>query len=372
MKALFVAQASLTKSLGGPKVIVELVEEMRLLGWECDMIGVQDTRTSQPLSEPIYQCFRDYLLEHAHEYDVIDYDHSYLPYPRETFDPRSLFVARSVLLMHHFQKIRIPKPFRIRTFVKNLLLFNIDKRKQQLNYYNAKKTIEYADLVNVSNYYDKEELVKNGIDSRKIVVMPYGISRSRRLLFDVISSDIPSSPIVVFVGTFDYRKGALDFPKIVSEIVKEIPNVKFKLLGAKGLFKTEQEIRRHFPKYYQKYIEIILRYDPNDLPNLLSSCSVGIFPSYIEGFGFGVLEMMASSLPVVAYNAPGPPEMLSNEYLVGLGDWHAMAEKVIRLLKDREKLSQGRRWAKSRSQDFNWNEIAKHTDELYTRALATR
>jgi len=75
--------------------------------------------------------------------------------------------------------------------------------------------------------------------------------------------------------------------------------------------------------------------------------------------------MLAASIPVIAYNAPGPPMMLPSEYLVSPGDTESMSAKVIDLLKDKSKLAQARVWAKERSQKFCWQEIAKHTSQTY-------
>ena len=41
--------------------------------------------------------------------------------------------------------------------------------------------------------------------------------------------------------------------------------------------------------------------------------SAGAFPSHCEGFPFGVLEMLAAGLPVVAYRAPGAPMMIGGQ-----------------------------------------------------------
>ena len=92
MRILFCTPAPLTKSLGAAKVVVELAEEMRELGWECDLVSIRDLADQSGLS--MCKSLRGYLLEHAANYDVVDYDHEYLPYPRSEFSPQPLFVAR--------------------------------------------------------------------------------------------------------------------------------------------------------------------------------------------------------------------------------------------------------------------------------------
>jgi len=236
----------------------------------------------------------------------------------------------------------------------------------------AQVALETADLINVSNDDDKVELVSRALPSHKIVVIPYGVSRARQPLFAQVSSDPPGKPVVAFVGTFDYRKGAQEFPRIVRAVLSAIPEAQFRFLGSKGLFKTEAEIRSCFPKSVQKHLDFILTYVPDELPHHLSSCSVGVFPSYMEGFPFGVLEMMASSLPVIAYNAPGPPMMLPPRCLVERGDWQGLSRKVVSLLSDQKKLTEERVWAKQQAQNFSWKSAAETTASIYIREIKAR
>lgn len=385
MKILFCIPNPTVKSLGAPKVLVELSEELRCLGWKITFItpsdllegNFQDFKTHKSLN--LYsESLRNYLKKNAINYDVIDYDHLYLPYSRNEFPSHTLMVARSVLLYHHFKPELIeilsqPKPnnwiSKMQFITKKSLginRFSQFKKDIQRNIYLANYTFSEADLVNVSNEDDKLELIKNGISQDKICVIPYGISQFRRQLFDKIPSELPSEPKVAFVGTFDNRKGASDFPRIVRNICERIPNVTFSLIGTKGLYADKNEVLKCFSQEIRNKIEVIPRFEPNDLPSLLSNCSLGIFPSYIEGFGFGVLEMLAASLPVIAYNSPGPPMMIPEEYLVARGDTDKMAEKVVALLNDHNRLSSARIWAKQKSQQFCWQKIAQQTTLIYS------
>lgn len=381
MKILFCSPNPKVKSLGAPKVLVELAEELECLGWEItfitpsDLLGENFQDLNSNKCRNLYSdSLRNYLKINAVNYHVIDYDQSYLPYSRHEFPSHTLMVARSVLLGYHFKpellkKLSKPKQnwkSQLKFLFRQFLLINkLDEIKSQKNIQIAHHTFIEADLVNVSNEDDKLELLKNGIVKTKICVIPYGISQLRRPLFDQVSSDLPLKPKVAFVGTFDNRKGASDFPEIVKNICQHIPDITFRLIGTKGLYASSIEVVECFSQEIRNQIEVIPCFEPNDLPSLLSDCSLGIFPSYIEGFGFGVLEMLAASLPVIAYNSPGPPMMLPEEYLVDRGDIGKMAEKVVTLLNDHKKLSSARIWAKQQSQQFCWQKIAKQTSAIY-------
>jgi glycosyltransferase involved in cell wall biosynthesis len=236
------------------------------------------------------------------------------------------------------------------------------KRTRRQAIHRAHNTIIQSDLINVPNHDDKTRLLEWGVPEDKIVVLPLGIATTKRVLFNSVSSEPPAKPKVAFVGTFDGRKGAGDFPAIVKHIIKSVPDVSFRLLGT---VRSEDDVLAFFQQEDRRRLEIIPQYHPDKLPELLAPCSVGIFPSYLEAFGFGVLEMLAASIPVIAYNSPGPPMMLPPDWLVPRGDTRAMSARVVDLLLDNRRLIQARAEAKRRSEEFCWKTIARQTSEIY-------
>jgi glycosyltransferase involved in cell wall biosynthesis len=220
----------------------------------------------------------------------------------------------------------------------------------------------------LNNHKDRDELVRCGVPAEKIVVIPLGLSASRRALFEAVRAEPVQPPLITFVGSFDYRKGACDFGNIFARIKSAVPNARLRLLGTAGLMKTAEQVLTFFPKHLRVDIEVQPYFEPEKLPTLLAGASVGIFPSYIEGFGFGVLEMLAAGVPVIAYDAPGPPEMLPPKWLVPPGDVGAMASRVVELLRDPVALNAARQEAHERSLPFSWERVARITIAEYTRA----
>jgi glycosyltransferase involved in cell wall biosynthesis len=228
----------------------------------------------------------------------------------------------------------------------------------------ADRTCTEADLVNVSNDADRAELLRRGIAGGKIVVIPFGLTRERLAHFETVAGRIPPGPPrVAFVGTFDARKGGAELPEIVEQVARAVPEVRFKLLGAR--YRSEAETLAFFPARLHRHLELVSHYAPEGLPALLSDCWTGVFPSHVEGFGFGVLEMLAAAIPVVAYDAPGPPMMLPMEYLVPRGDTRELARKLSGLLLDPTRLASARLWARKRAAEFSWEKFARLTVEAY-------
>jgi len=108
---------------------------------------------------------------------------------------------------------------------------------------------------------------------------------------------------------------------------------------------------------------------------LLSDCTVGIFPSYIEGFGLAVLEKIAAGIPVVAYDVSGPRQILKtlrNELLTREGDVNSIADRAVEIL-NMSASEYGALSEKCRSiaVQFRWEKIAADTAREYAMALQT-
>ena len=375
MKILFCSDVPLVPTLGAPRVLIDLAGVMRMLGWTCDLIGPDDVLRSGEGGETDFAGrLAGLLRRRARDYDVVDYGHEYLPYPRNTFPPEPLFVARSVLLVHHFERVAIPLPKQLRRRIGALVRGRSQRRNLNAHLAAANRTLAEADLVNVPNARDHDELVRRGVDEAKIRVVSFGITRARLSAMRAVAgaSCGVARPVVAFVGTFDYRKGAAEFPALVGRVSSAVPDVQFHLMGTGGMFSTAGEVSAFFPRRLRPRVRVTPRFEPNQLPALLGECDVGVFPSHVEGFGFGVLEMLAAGMPVIAYDAPGPSEMLPPSCLVEPGDAVGMADKVIALLRNPLALQAARSWAVRRAADFTWEAAARKTDEVYRAAIAER
>ncbi|MFM8177598.1 MAG: N-acetyl-alpha-D-glucosaminyl L-malate synthase BshA [Candidatus Kapaibacterium sp.] len=92
------------------------------------------------------------------------------------------------------------------------------------------------------------------------------------------------------------------------------------------------------------------------LPELLSAADLFLLPSQSESFGLSALEAMACSVPVIASNVGGIPELVShgeNGYVAELGDVSRMARYAVELL------TNPKRWA-SFSRKARESAVAKY------------
>jgi glycosyltransferase involved in cell wall biosynthesis len=369
LKLLICCPISLDRHLGAARVSIQVAQAMSACGWEVtllddgavtDRLRELDLATDGPYQERLHR----FLQRVSPDYDVIEFEHWCLPFPREEFCASTLMVARSVLL-HLYEGIQFPGFRRLRDQVKLWL------KRGQKAVWNAgfrelaEKTLRQADLINVSNRCDAELLRDLGYADRKITVQPYAISAESTAAFQAIDLDRQRDPSVVFLGSFDPRKGGPDLPLIFAKIAARIPSVTFHLLGTVGMFQSVGEVLSVFPRRLRSRLRVVPRFTNAELPHLLGGLSLGVFPSYLEGFGFAVLEQLASGLPVIAYDSPGPSDILPKEWLVPRGDVQGMAERAIALLSEAQLLQTARHLARTHASKFDWSLIGASTSACY-------
>ena len=109
--------------------------------------------------------------------------------------------------------------------------------------------------------------------------------------------------------------------------------------------------------HYQKVANISLFYNAADL---------FVFPSYYEGFGFPLVEAMASGCPVIAGDSSSIPEVVGKAgILFPSSDVAILSESIYRVLTDPNVRSMMIENGLERSLKFDWGVCAKQTLEVY-------
>jgi glycosyltransferase involved in cell wall biosynthesis len=116
----------------------------------------------------------------------------------------------------------------------------------------------------------------------------------------------------------------------------------------------------------QSGADFVGRVSDSELACLYRGASAFLETSLYEGFGYGVLEAMASGSPVVASNVTSIPEVVGDAALLcAPGDVDAFAHKLRRVLDDAELARTLRERGLERAATFTW----ERTGEALTTAL---
>jgi glycosyltransferase involved in cell wall biosynthesis len=104
------------------------------------------------------------------------------------------------------------------------------------------------------------------------------------------------------------------------------------------------------------------------MPSFYSSIDILILPSQYEGFGYVLIEAMASRKPVVAFNVKSSSEIVEHGktgYLVPPNQIHEMADRVLELAADKALREQMGENGRARVQDlFSFDNNKKEINDL--------
>ena len=382
LRILVVVNLRWDARLGAVRVYMELAEQWRAAGHVVDHFSLSDAFPNARDSRAgfaLRQVFFAYkaaafVKRKRARYDVIDALIGSLPASKEKLRFNGLLVARSVGLYRLYDRFERSAhhrwPRRSRGRFLGRILYTLTRRRLM---HASDKAVKHADLVNLPNENEAACLRRETASDRPVIVQPYGLTDERRraLLQAAAPADVRlAQKKISFVGMWAGRKGSHDWGRIVRRIRQEIPNARFCFLGT---MVDAHTILSDLGLESSAGIELISDYSPVDLPNLLADCSVGAFPSYVEGFGLAVLEQLAAALPTVAFDVAGPRDILGArlpELLVPSGDVDAFANVICKILELDQPFYQrlSERSAEAAVQ-FNWSKIADDTLHVYRRGL---
>ncbi|MBU1046195.1 glycosyltransferase family 4 protein [Patescibacteria group bacterium] len=165
-----------------------------------------------------------------------------------------------------------------------------------------------AEKVIVPSHYFKRVIINWGIDSNKIIPIYNGIELNESKVHKVHKVE---SKVLLSVGRLVPWKGFDVLIETMPDILKEIPNLKLKIVGG-GPQKEELE------KIIERLglDENVILTGPvsrDELLDLKKNSDIFVFNTNWESFSFDTIEAMNLKLPVIATNVGSLPELIQND-----------------------------------------------------------
>ena len=208
---------------------------------------------------------------------------------------------------------------------------------------------------------DEVCVVYNGVDLDR-----FNILADRSQMFP----GSEGNKLIVLVGNMITEvKGHAVLIAAAQEVVKAYPKTQFVLVG-EGARRPAFEKQAKDLGLESNFLFLGRR---NDVPAILTSCSIAVLPSLAEGLPNAVLEYLAAGLPVVATGLGGSLEIIEDGktgLLVPPQDPQALAAALIKLLSDEAFTARiaaaGYDYVK---QNFSFERLLAEMDELYVKQL---
>lgn len=228
--------------------------------------------------------------------------------------------------------------------------------RPQFYFERIRKEWAEATRIVVASDWSKRCLEEQGVEGEKIDIIPLATAIPRAEKTQRTVNQGPGIKIV-FVGTFNLRKGAPDFAEVARRLLHR-KDIQFVVAGP-----------IHVP-------DAILAELPNNIvflgpvpraavPDLYRSADLLLLPAVSEGFGIVQIEAASYGVAVIATDRVGKFVTDGESgYIVNIGDYDGVVERITGLADDREKLFRMGQRAAEQSKGFSPETYAQNVEKL--------
>jgi len=235
-----------------------------------------------------------------------------------------------------------------------------------------------AHLIHANSEAVRKFLIQEGVPERKIATVHNGLDMSRVMVESSTTRadarrrfGLPDDRLfVTLVANMRHEiKNHRMFIRMAQRVHEAVPEAAFVLAGEGELV---PQVRAHAAEVGIAADTFFIGRCDN-VAELLFASDVCVLTSRAEGFSNSILEYMAAGRPVVATGVGGAREAIvhgESGYLVQSDDDKAMAEHVVSLLRDQERVRQmGNRGREIVAEKFSDRAQLRNTTAMYERIL---
>jgi glycogen synthase len=230
------------------------------------------------------------------------------------------------------------------------------------------KVLEDATSVIACTHYEKERMIRMGIDPSKIHLIPMGINsnewenadgeRFRR------KYRLRGEKIILFVGPKGYDKGAFHLLNAVQRLRQKIEDL---VLVSIGL--PTRMWRKNKGMLDESNLLDLGYLNEEEKRDAFAACDIFVLPSRYDSFGIVYLEAWRCGKPVIGAKVGAIPEVIEEDrdgLLVEFGDVEQLTSKMLYLLNHpdlcKEMGENGRRKVAER---FNWEKNIEIVENVF-------
>ncbi|MBT8579359.1 glycosyltransferase family 4 protein [Polynucleobacter paneuropaeus] len=216
-----------------------------------------------------------------------------------------------------------------------------------LEFFNSKVLVlNQIDFETTRKYFKNVNLVSMGVNYSEYSIEEKNKSKN----FDAI-----------YVGRIHPQKGLNDLLEIWNIVVKAMPMASLAIVGG-GDLRDIKKLRKKISELsLENNISFLGFKEGDEKIELLHKSKIFIIPSTYESFAMTIIEAMASSLPVCAYDLPVFRLIYGEKLMFAkIGDYKKFSENILMLLSDHSLLEDMSNKCKEFSKNFDWNKISKN------------
>ena len=234
-----------------------------------------------------------------------------------------------------------------------------------------RQILKRANGIVVTNRFLLKKVESEGVAEEKILVAPNGadLSLSEKMIPKLTARQQLGLPrnqhIVLYLGNFYVSKGVYVLLEAANNLSK---NVKVVLVGGSEADRNIEPLKSVIVKNSLTQVTLIGFQERRRIPTYLSAADVCVLPNIVtdeesEFFTtpMKMLDYMAAKRPIVASDLPALREILGDESAVFVrpNDPQALAEGILRVLKDSIKANSRAKLAYFLAEGLSWDNRAR-------------
>ena len=234
---------------------------------------------------------------------------------------------------------------------------------------------EYSAVVSATQR-QTDDVIERFKPKAKMYTIPVGIVDNETLNADHISEDKRTFGKVIAVARIAYEKRLDDLVRAIKLVHDEIPEVTLDLYGYADSSNNYGEKRKIEKLIKELNLEDVVTFKgyTTNIPEIEDKAQVFGLTSRMEGFNLAIMEAISHGVVGVTYDVNyGPNDIVQdqkNGYIVDFGDYKALADRMIKIFKDKklmQQLSDGAYESSERYSDANvwkaWKELIDDAKE---------
>jgi glycosyltransferase involved in cell wall biosynthesis len=213
----------------------------------------------------------------------------------------------------------------------------------------------------------QEELVDHGVE--RVQVWQRGVDTdlfrpalASREMRDRLTQGHPDAPLLLYIGRLSAEKEV----DRIKPVLESIPDARLALVGDGP---HREDLEKHFEGTHTNFVGYLAG---EELAAAYASADVFVFPSRTETLGLVLLEAMAAGCPVVAANAGGIPDIVTdgeNGYMFDPKDEDGGIAATQRLFNRGAERELMRRNARIEAEKWGWSAATQQLQQFYDAIL---
>lgn len=237
--------------------------------------------------------------------------------------------------------MKFPVPLVIRFHGSDTYFCHLENRKQKhKNYFFEKRAIDKAAaFIAPTAYAGKVSKEVFNIKNKNIKTIHYGLDLNK---FETIATDFFEDGLILYIGTIIRKKGVLELPAILNEVVKKYSKAHLVMIGgdasdietgSDSTWSLMEQTLKHFSTPLE--VTYLGKVPYQKVQVYIKKAHVCVFPTYAETLGMVTIESMAMQKAVVNSNIGWAQELIIDHksgFLVHPSNHKEFASKIVEVL----------------------------------------